>query len=1031
MAKSTNPLNYYEMKGKLYYFLAALSIIFFIGISDKALAQERILTGKISDAATNQPLPGVNISVPGVTTGTISNVNGEYSIEISGSDVTLVYSFIGYVTQKIPVAENTLLNVSLVEEVISLDELVVVGYGTQKKSDLTGAVSVVKTENLEKVVSSEISKVLQGQVSGVQIHGSGEPGSVAKIKIRGVGSFRNTEPLYVIDGVPIEGAGDFSTSDIESIQVLKDASSCAIYGARGANGVIIITTKRGKKGEMKVTYNGNYGIQNIVKRMDVTNRVQFQEINNLARTNDRGFPAPANDSTNLKFVDSLDTDWQKEALKTGQVTEHNLSLSGGGDNSSYNVMMNYFNQTGTISGPGPKYTRYSFRVNNDTQKGKMKFGQSFYYSYSDKINLTNSQWGNPMIDLVIATPTIPVYDEKNLGGYGGALDAVHKQIIPNIIAFNNLFESESVRNRFLGIIYGEYEFIKGLTYRLNLSYDKTDWRDTYFLPKYFVGDRYRNDIAYMDDTRGDHTIMLMENTLNYKGTFGKHSLGLMAGYTAQYGIWQQISGHAEGYEEPYFHVLDAGPNLPKSVGGTESEHSIVSFLGRLNYSYDDRYLLTTNFRRDGSSRFGSAYRFGNFPSIAAGWKIHNESFFNVDVISALKLRAGYGIIGNEQSVPDYMYDSYINQYANYVLGNGLPAGSIQTQLATSDIHWEQKTTSNIGLDMGMFKNRLEFSADYFYNVSEDLLLQLPIPLSNGSVTDPYINAASMSNKGFEFSATYRKTDGDFHFEISGNATTIKNEVLKLGKLDVPINTYMSNTEVGKPVGELYGWDFIGIFQNTDEVANHAFQAGGTKPGDCIFRDVNGRDAEGNLTGQPDGTINDDDRVYLGSALPKLTGGMNINMDYKGFDLSVFMQGGYGNKMVNGIYSVLNDYKYGNYSTEVYNKYWRGEGSTNQYPRPTISDPNLNNRMSKRWIQDGSYLKIQNLELGYNFSAGILQHIKGVDNFRIYFSIQNLITFTKYGGYDPDVNNDGMLYRGQDYGSYPSPRTFMIGAKLSL
>ncbi len=1019
------------MKYRFNIFLTVLSLLLLIGIHSNLKAQQRNVTGQITLGQSGEPIPGVNITIQGTTTGTISDITGQYSIDVAGPGSSIVFSFIGYQTQIIQVGNSNILNVILVEEAITMDELIVVGYGTQKKSDLTGAVSVIKTSNLEKVANNDISKVLQGQASGVQVHGSGEPGSVPKIKIRGVGSFRNTEPLYVIDGVPVLGASDFSPSDIESIQILKDASSCAIYGARGANGVIIITSKKGKKGEMKITYNGNYGVQNITKRMDVTNRLQFQEINNIARINDRGFPAPANDTSDSHFIDSLDTDWQKEALKTGKITEHNLTFSGGNDNSTYNVMMNYYDQTGTINGPGPKYTRYSFRVNNDTRKGKLKIGQSLFYSNSDKINLTNSQWGNPMIDLVIAAPTIGVYDENNLGGYGGALDPVHKQIIPNIIAFNNLFQSEGVRNRFLGITYGEYELIKGLTYRLNLSYDRTDWKDTYFLPKYFVGDRYRNDIAYLDDTRGDHTIMLMENTLNYAGTFGKHNIGFMTGYTAQYGHWQQISGHAEGYDEPYFHVLDAGPNLPKSVTGSENEHAMLSYLGRINYSYNDKYLLTANYRRDGSSKFSSDYRFGNFPSLAAGWKIHNESFFNLEKISSLKLRAGYGIIGNEQSVPDYMYSSYINQYSNYVFGNLLPAGSIQTQLATPDIHWEEKTTKNIGIDMGFFRNSLEVTVDYYYNVSRDLLLQLPIPLSNGSISDPYINAASMSNKGLEFSFVYRKIDGEFHYEVSGNATTLKNEVLTLGKLDVPVNTYMSNTQVGKPIGELYGWDFIGIFQNKDSIANHAFQAGGTAPGDCIFRDVNGRDADGKLTGEPDGIINDDDRVYLGSALPKLTGGININMDYKGFDLSIFMQGGYGNKIVNGIYSVLNDYKYGNYSTEVYENYWKAEGSTNQYPRPTISDPNNNNRMSKRWIQDGSYLKIQNVELGYNFSTGILRYIKGVDNFRIYVSAQNLFTFTKYQGYDPDVNNDGLFYRGQDYGSYPSPRTFMVGVKLAL
>ncbi|HDS07656.1 MAG TPA: SusC/RagA family TonB-linked outer membrane protein, partial [Bacteroides sp.] len=653
------------------------------------------------------------------------------------------------------------------------------------------------------------------------------------------------------------------------------------------------------------------------------------------------------------------------------------------------------------------------------------------YSYSDKINLTFSQWGNTMVDLVLAAPTIPVYDENNLGGYGGAKDNIHDQIIPNVIAFNNLFESTGIRNRFLGSVYGELEIIRGLNYRLNLSYDRTDWRDTYFYPLFYVGDRYQNSIAYMDDTRGDHHIMLMENTLTFNREFGNHRLTAMAGYTAQYGRWQQISGHAEGYEPPYFKVIDAGPD-GKSVSGTKSETSILSILGRINYAYADKYLLTANFRRDGSSKFAPDYRWGNFPSLALGWKIHNEDFFNIDFISTLKLRAGVGIIGNAQSVPDYQYTSYINRYASYVFGGELPQGAIQTQMSSADIHWEEKQTRNIGIDASFLNNSIEFTAEYYYNNSYDLLYDIPIPDSNGSLNNPFVNGASMMNSGFEFMISYRHLEGDFHYTVSANATTLKNEVLSLGKLDIPIDTYMSRTEVGKPIGQLYGWDFIGIFQNWEEIDAHAFQEPETQPGDCIFRDINGVDEDGNiLYGEPDGFVTDEDRIYLGSALPKVTGGINITMDYKGFDLACFLYGVYGNLIDNRIYWNLNNYKLGNYSLESYENYWRGEGTTNEYPRPSENDPNLNERMSMRWLQDGSYLRVQNLQIGYTFPERLLERVPGVNNLRIYVASQNLYTLTKYEGFDPDVGNDGLFYRGQDPGSFPSPRTFMIGARLTL
>ncbi len=1006
--------------------LTGLILLLLLLFNLQASGQAITVKGTVIDAENNNPIPGVNIVVANTTIGTVTDTEGKYSIEAQDANSILQFSFVGYEMQEIQVNGKQEINVALSLSITEMDQVVVVGYGTQRKSDLTGAVSVVKTENLERITTNNISKAIQGQASGVQVHGSGEPGASPKITIRGVGSFQNVAPLYVVDGIPVDHIEDFTTSEIESMQVLKDASACAIYGARGANGVIIITTKKGQSGKMTVTYEGSQGWQNVVKRMEVTNREQFQEMNNLARINDRSYAAPANDETSPFYDDSTDTDWQEAAFKTGKITEHSLTLSGGNDITTYNANFNYFHQSGTFAGPGPDYKRYSFRLNSNTSKGKFNFGQSIYYSASDKHNLTTSQWGNTIIDLILAIPTIPIYDENNLGGYGGAFTDIHDQIVANIIATNNLFESKDYRNRFLGITYAEYEFIEGLKYRINLSYDRTDWRYTYFEPQFFIGDRYVRRIAIFDEHRGDDNNILMENTISYDKVFGDHSFTILAGYTVQKDTWRRSEAHAEGYTEPYFKVLGAGTE-GVGVDGFTNEHNIISYLGRINYAYNDKYLLTANFRRDGSSRFSEKNRWANFPSLALGWKIHNEDFFNVDFISMLKLRAGYGIIGNEK-IGEYQYESYLNQNASYVFNTAVQNGSIQTKLADETIKWEEKITKNIGVDLALFNNKIEFSAEYYLNEANNLLLQVPIPYSTGvyiadeaigDIAAPFVNGASMTNKGFEFVLTYRKIEGDFHYDISANITTLKNEVTDLGRYGRPDIRSQCAIYEGHSIGELYGYDFIGIFQTQEQIDEAPVQLG-AGPGDCIFRDID-----------TNGIINDDDRIFLGNAFPSLTGGMNINLEYKGFDLGIFMQGVYGNNVWNGVYQRLNSYALGNYSIESYNNYWRGEGTSTEYPRLTETDPNGNNLMSKRWVQDGSYLKVQNVQLGYTFSEEMLSFIPQVSLFRVYVSAQNLFTFTKYTGYDPDFDNDGLIYRGIDYGSYPSPRTFLIGLKLSF
>lgn len=1032
------------------------------------------VNGKISDASTGDGLPGVNVVELGTTNGTITDLNGAYSIEVAAPSAELEFSFIGYVTETVQVNGQAEINITLIEDILQLDELVVIGYGTQRKSDLTGSVSVVDADNLEKISSNSIAKVLQGQTPGVQVFGSGEPGAIPRVQVRGIGTFGNTEPLYVIDGVPIAsttninvsgqsmlfenhqpgygsgapsgGIADFNPANIESVQILKDASAAAIYGARGANGVIIITTKRGKSGLVKVNYEGRFGIQNVVKRMDLTKREAFQELNNKARTNDLSLPARVNNPALPQFyIDSIDTDWQKEFFTTGYLNDHNLSFEGGNENSNFFANINYFDQTGTVVGPGPRYTKYGGQLSLDQKKGRFKFGQTFSYSYSEQIRLTNTRWNNIMSELVIAIPTVPLYDTSNIGGYGGGT-SFYGQIAGNPVAFNNLVDVKFHRHRFFGRIYGEVELLKGLSYKINLGYDRSEWFNQEFIPTYNVGDRHTWELPQLNEWRGENPLMTMENLLNFKKVIGKHDIAAVAGYTAQKDYIADIYGHAEyeqGFLGPYLKTLNSFPS-GQSSKGIRTEHTMISYLGRFIYSYADKYLVTASMRRDYSSNFGPNYKYGDFPSFALGWKVSNESFFNVPLINLLKLRGGWGKIGNE-NIGAYLYETNINNAVNYVFNNSLTSGSIQTRAIDPSIRWEERITSYGGFDLAMLNNKVELSAEYYYNKANDILMGFPIPISSGAIgwEIQQANGASMVNQGIEINASYKKYEGDFHYQVSGNIATLKNEVTKIGVSDLPVTTNTSRTEVGRSMGELYGWIFEGILQDVNDINlvgpsdpafnpnKYAFQNVQTKAGDVIFKDINGRDADGNLTGVPDGMIDDDDRTFMGVVIPKLTYGLNASADYKGFDISIFIQGISGNKVFNGLYQAMNSLGENNYSIESYENYWQADRTSNTWPRPTVNDPNQNNRASDRWVQDGSYLRVQNVQLGYSLPGSVLSKIPGLASFRIYLQAQNLFTITKLDLYDPDFINNGLFERGYARGSYPSPRTLMVGIKIGF
>jgi TonB-linked SusC/RagA family outer membrane protein len=1008
-----------------------------------------------SEAGT--PLPSVSVYVKGNTSvGTITNDKGFFKLEVPQDAATLVFSSVDMQLTEVTISGRTEINVSLKPNVSEQEEVVVIGYGTQRKKDLTGSISTVDPKVLNKIASNDVLKAMQGQVAGVSVTSGGQPGAAPAIKIRGIGNFSNNNPLYIIDGVQAP-VNDLVIADVETIQILKDGSAAAIYGSRAANGVIIITTKRGKTGRIKLDYNGYYGLQNIVKRYDVANTQQYQMLVNEASANADPVQLvkPANDPTSAQYVKNVNTDWQEEAFKTGKIQEHSVGISGGTDAAKYYVSINYFDHTGTVAGKGPTYQRYSFRINTDFKQGRFKFGESFNYAKIDQRFMTFMHTGNILGYIVNAIPTLPVRDSSTRDGYSSSSQTINGSYTANPIGFNNVLDSRTERFRFIGNAYGEYEFIKGLKYKLSLGYERTDWRDFYFEPIHDLGWFYVNNIAKMNDWRGSGNTGTIENTLTFDRLIGRHSINVLVGQSTLESNLSRSFAHAEGFTQPYLPVLSNGTSGITATGD-EFRSRLSSWFGRVNYIYDDKYLLTATIRRDGSSRFAPQNRWGNFPSLALAWKLHNEQWLQTALpsfVNQIKLRASYGELGN-QEIGDYQYQAFINSYAHAVFGNQLALGSTQTTFAVPDIKWETMISRNIGIDVELFK-KLTFSAEYFHNTGKDILLRVQIPGSTGVYPgeSPVVNGASIQNSGFELQLGFNDKKGAFNYTINANISTLKNKVLSLGYGNNPIYGYgnLTKTEVGREVGELYGWVIDGIFQNQGEIdALNAkspikrYQEELTRAGDYRFRDINGRDKDGKLTGAPDGKIDDDDRTYLGKAIPKLYYGFNASASWKQFDLSIVGSGVSGNKIFNSIRAgIENGAGWDNYGTKLLDR-WTPTHTNTDVPRVVMFDPNKNGRASARWLENGSFFRITTLQVGYALPKDLLDKAH-LSNVRIYVTAQNMITFTKYTGFDPDfANNNGLFDRAIDNGSYPNrpftaneagglpnPRSFLFGLQLGL
>lgn len=1016
-------------------FLSGLISCLFLLTASIAFGQTKDITGTVTSQADGSTLPGVNVTIKGSTQGAITDLNGTYSLKASSGD-TLRFSFISYKAEERVVGNETTINVVMATDQRAIDEVVVVGYGTQKKSDLTGSVAVIDAKEMQKISTNDLTQQLQGRTPGITVTSDGQPGSIPTVRLRGVGTFGNSQPLYVIDGVPIQGTPrDFNPNDIESMQVLKDASAAAIYGARGANGVIIITTKTGNLNQpLQLGYNMYYGIDQVNQRIPVAGTDEYRMLNAEMRANssDPSLPAlaPGNDPESEFYIENVDTDWQDALLKNGMRQNHNLQLSGGGETSTYFMSLDYFENEGTIVGNGPDYERYSARINTTTEKGRLSVGTNIYYNYSKENSLTfrdDILLGGipPLINsALLAIPTQRVYDSTQENGYGVNDEQIQEALSLNAVGVNNIFENYTEVDKIFATGYAQFKIIDQenhqFSYRLNGGWERTEARDVQWNPAFDLGTFYNYDIARLNDNTRSYSNALIENLLNYSGTFGKHQVDVLAGYTFQeYSFNERIAGNQE-YLEPYYPTLANG-QVP-SVGSNLSNTIWESYLGRINYNYDERYLVTLTGRYDGSSRFAPANRYGFFPSASLGWRISNESFYtlNKDIFTDVKLRVSYGLLGNAQ-IGDYLYMTTVNRNIVYNFNGVRVLGGSQLNFVDENIKWENLRTSNIGLDLQLFQGKIYSTIEYFERISDDVLVAVPIPASTGSInSNPVVNAAKISNKGWEFMAGIRGGKNRFTYDISANYSYIKNEVLGLGINEDPIYGAGSITEVGYSVGHHYGHVYDGIFQSQEEIDNHADQGGNTAPGDIRFRDLNN-----------DGVINADDRTHLGNAVPKHLFGLNLSGTYRNFDLTIFLSGMGGYEINSGMYrALMHTAGYSNWHTDIYDR-WTPENTDTDVPRVVHNDPNENARDSNRpgWLQNGTHLRINTVQLGYNFPNKMINKV--FQSARVYVSAQNLYTFTAYKGYNPDFNTPDVFSGGFDFGSYPRPSVYMIGAQLTF
>lgn len=989
-----------------------------------AQQQAKTVTGTVTDVS-GEPIIGANIRIKGTTTGTITDIDGNFSIEAEPQSVIEV-SYIGYLTQETVINNQKSIRFLLKEDRKTLDEVVVIGYGVQKKADLTGSVANINTEKLNTQSNANIGQALQGKIAGVDIVSQGgAPGSGTRIMVRGIGTLNNASPLYIVDGMYMNSIDHINPNDIASIDVLKDASSAAIYGSRAANGVIIVTTKEGSNTEGKpiIDLSVNLGISTASKFLDMLDAKGWAEVTTIAR---QAIGKPALDMA-TDLANKPDNDWQDIMFRPALMQNYNLSVKGGGKYSTYYTGLGYFNQDGIVK--GTNYQRYNIQSKNDYKRGIFSAGTNLIISFSHDKPLHQELRGGMIGTILQSVPTLEKYDDTREGGYGGTYGDVVNIPHPLAIIDDNIMDRYNENVKIFANLYAQIELFKGLKYKLNLTPDFSFERYKNYLNKYDFG-LATNSITQLTERQRRRRNILVENLLTFDRTFGEHKISALAGYTYQDSRFRHIQAYGEGLPQGLEEIDAATTN--RSNEGNSWRSVLTSILGRVFYSYQNKYLFTATIRRDGSSKFGKNNRYGYFPSFSLGWNVAEEKFMeNVHWLDQLKLRGGYGVLGN-QEIDNYQYSSTITTGINYPDGNGgLLQGAFPKNFANPDIKWEETAMTNVGIDFMAFNNRLSLTADYYVKNTKDILLTVPIPISSGGANDPIRNAGKIRNNGFEFNLGWMdQPNPDISYGINLIGSFNKNKVISMGSESGSIkggstnqNITTSETKAGYPIGGYWLISTAGYFNSQEEV--DAYAKDGKKiqpaaePGDIKFVDANN-----------DGVINDDDRVFQGSPFPDFTFALNGNMRYKNFDLSIGLQGVLGNKIYNATRQTLEDVTKGSNFLASCLDYWTPENKNASHPRLTWDDPNRNTRAeSDRYLENGSYLRLRSVQLGYTFPQtwfkGAIQHA------RVYINAENLFTITSYSGYSPDVNADNANYRGFDNFIYPTNRTFMLGLNVTF